>query len=107
MAAPGSIAYKKWYDANKSTQAERVLRRKKELRLWFDALKAELSCERCGENHPACLDFHHRDPTTKDSSLADVIFRKGWGKARILAEVEKCDVLCANCHRKEHFASKA
>lgn len=57
-------------------------------------------CIRCGEKDPACLDFHHRDGgTTKDGDIA-TLRRFGW--ARLRAEIAKCDVLCANCHRKHH-----
>jgi hypothetical protein len=57
---------------------------------------------RCGESHPATLDFHHRDPNEKDFLLSSAA-RNGWGKERILREIEKCDVICSNCHRKEHW----
>lgn len=66
----------------------------------FAAWKAGLKCERCGEDHPACIDLHHRDPRDKDFSLSDMAEKYGW--ARMLAEIAKCEVLCANCHRKEH-----
>ena len=63
-------------------------------------LDARLSgCMYCGEKHPACLDFHHRDRTTKEGHIGE--FRK-FGLQRVLAEIAKCDVLCANCHRKHH-----
>ena len=63
--------------------------------------KATLACK-CGETHPACLEFHHRDPATKKFNVAHgAASSKAW--ATIQAEIEKCDVLCANCHRKEHF----
>lgn len=60
---------------------------------------AKQACSRCPESHPACLDFHHRDPETKSFALS-----RGHehSRAAILAEIAKCDVLCANCHRKEH-----
>lgn len=56
-------------------------------------------CGRCDEKHPACLDFHHRDRTTKEGHIGE--FRR-FGMKRLLAEIAKCDVLCANCHRKLH-----
>jgi hypothetical protein len=56
-------------------------------------------CIRCGEVHPACLDFHHRNPEEKEGHIGE--FRK-FGMKRLLAEIAKCDVLCANCHRKFH-----
>ena len=56
-------------------------------------------CIRCGEKHIACLDFHHRDPTEKDLEVANL----STSRARLLTEIAKCDVLCANCHRKLHW----
>ena len=56
-------------------------------------------CKTCDEKDPACLDFHHRDPNTKEGHIGE--FRK-FGMKRLLAEIAKCDVLCANCHRKHH-----
>jgi hypothetical protein len=58
-------------------------------------------CARCGEDHPACIVFHHRDPSEKEISIADAM-RLGYGRTRILAEIAKCEVLCANCHTKHH-----
>ena len=58
-------------------------------------------CVRCGENDPVTLEFHHRVP------------RKGGGEGVssmshrtleiIKAEIDRCDVLCANCHTKVHY----
>lgn len=56
-------------------------------------------CITCGELDPACLDFHHRDPSTKEGHIGE--FRK-FGLDRLFAEIAKCDVLCSNCHRKHH-----
>ncbi|MEL0011655.1 MAG: HNH endonuclease, partial [Bacteroidota bacterium] len=59
-------------------------------------------CEMCGESHPAALDFHHRDPSEKDTNLASVV-GMGWSRDRIIREINKCDVICSNCHRKLHW----
>jgi len=57
-------------------------------------------CVRCGESDLACLDFHHRDGgITKEGHIG---FIRRFSVERILAEIVKCDVLCANCHRKHH-----
>ncbi len=63
--------------------------------------KSKLSCCKCGENHPACLHFHHRDKSTKSFSISDSIRR--FSLEKIIAEIAKCDVLCANCHAKLHY----
>jgi len=79
-----------------------VERRKKEMKAWFYSLKSDLKCRECGESHIACLDFHHLNREDKKFDLGNC-WNKGWSKERILAEVAKCDVLCSNCHRKEHW----
>ena len=56
-------------------------------------------CAKCGENDPSCLDFHHRDPDTKEGDIGKI---RRYSMKRLLAEIAKCDVLCANCHRKHH-----
>jgi hypothetical protein len=58
-----------WYGNNAAIQIERNRQRRKKIRSWFRELKATLKCAKCGENHPATLDFHHDDPQTKDLSL--------------------------------------
>ncbi len=68
---------------------------------WFRGFKKTLKCEQCGENRSPCLDFHHTDPTTKDHGISDIA-RGRKSQKRVLAEVAKCIVLCANCHRVLH-----
>lgn len=92
---------RRWYAANKEKHLALVAKNNAKKREWWPAFKASLFCTRCGENHPACLDFHHRDPVEKDFAVHQAI-RRRWGQARVLAEIAKCDVLCANCHRKLH-----
>lgn len=72
------------------------------MRAFYNQLKENLECARCGENHPATLQFHHRDPQKKDFNLSESI-RQGYSAERIKREVAKCTVLCANCHAKEHY----
>ena len=61
---------------------------------------AKTACVRCGESDPICLDFHHRDEGTKHLAIAAAV--RKWPLKRVMQEIEKCDILCANCHRKLH-----
>jgi len=65
--------------------------------LMLREIKLEKGCKICGyKEHWAALDFHHRNEKTKSFNVAE---RKDLGQGRLLDEVKKCDVLCANCHR--------
>jgi hypothetical protein len=56
-------------------------------------------CVRCGYNKCiSALEFHHRDPSKKDFGIAKSGNCVAWEK--ILVELDKCDLLCANCHRE-------
>lgn len=59
-------------------------------------------CQKCnGEFHPSVFEFHHRDPEGKDMSWTKM---KLVSKSKRKAELDKCDLLCANCHRLTHWA---
>ena len=73
---------------------------------WFAQFKEQLACNRCGENHPACLQFHHTDPSRKEISVALAVHR-AWSPKSILDEAAKCEVLCVNCHAKHHARERA
>jgi hypothetical protein len=55
-------------------------------------------CVDCGETDIVVLDFDHRDPATKSHNVVVLATQKPW--ARVLAEIAKCEVRCANCHRR-------
>lgn len=61
--------------------------------------KLEHPCTCCGEDEPAVLEFHHLDPNEKDFQISDGQFKK-W--EAVMTEINKCAVLCANCHKKVH-----
>ena len=57
-------------------------------------------CVRCGfDKHPAALEFHHKDSSTKRFEIGGV-WNKAWKS--IEEEIMKCEILCSNCHRIEH-----
>lgn len=56
-------------------------------------------CIDCGETDPIVLEFDHRDGSEKISAVATMLGHNcGWEK--IKTEIDKCDVRCANCHRR-------
>jgi hypothetical protein len=67
-------------------------------RLAYEYLETH-PCVDCGETDLAVLDFDHRDRSTKESTIAALI-RKGSVDA-LAAEIAKCDVRCANDHRRK------
>ena len=54
-----------WYQRNKARHIAYVRNRDHRIEAWLKEYKDTLRCETCGENHPACLDFHHVDPGEK------------------------------------------
>jgi hypothetical protein len=61
-------------------------------------------CVRCGyDKHPAALQFHHTNPEEKSANWGK-LKSKSWKK--ITEEIDKCILLCANCHAIEHSVSK-
>lgn len=48
-----------------------------------------------------CLQFHHTDPTEKEIEIGN-LGSMGWGLARMQKEIDKCVIVCANCHFKIH-----
>lgn len=76
--------------------------RREKIRDWMRAYKSTLACVKCGEDHPATIDFHHRDPTTKTAEVS-WLYSQAAGVKTLLAEIKKCDPLCSNCHRKLHY----
>lgn len=97
----GRAYQRRWYHANKEKRRGTRERNKQRIRTWFDALKLTLRCGQCGESHPACLAFHHRDGRTKLVTVAGAVGRQ-WSLVRIKREIAKCDVLCMNCHLLTH-----
>jgi hypothetical protein len=69
---------------------------------WLKDIKRQSACSRCPENDPRCLDFHHRNHEEKSFCVGAGPNRR-YSRERILEEIAKCDILCANCHRKETF----
>jgi hypothetical protein len=60
-------------------------------------------CTKCGVCDLRVLQFHHRDPALKSFAISDIFYRpKDYSDEQIKAELDKCDLLCANCHITHH-----
>lgn len=68
-------------------------------REWVNSIKSKLKCSICGEDRIWCLDFHHVNPDEKEGEISHLIDSPN----KLKIELEKCIVLCANCHRDIHY----
>jgi hypothetical protein len=93
------------YEANPQAKYVSALERKYRLRLLMRQEKEGKSCVRCGFDDTRALDFHHRDANLKEISVSRM-WHTGWSIERIRAEIAKCDILCANCHRVLHAEAR-
>lgn len=63
-------------------------------------IQYEVGCERCGTK-TGSFQFHHRDPSTKEFGILGNITKP---LKPLIAEIEKCDILCVDCHKYIHRA---
>lgn len=75
-------------------------RREKEAKEYAWDIKETKGCSECKENDPACLVFHHLDPSKKRASIHKLY---KYGVNAVKKEITKCKLLCANCHMKFHY----
>ena len=88
-----------------SPELERKRRYWRSQLLMLERLK-QRPCADCGGSFAGCaMDFDHRDPAQKLYTVSRMVGRAG--TARIMAEVAKCDIVCANCHRDRTFRRRA
>ena len=76
----------------------------KEKNLFIVNKAKERGCQKCGEKRPYLMEFHHRNPDEKANTIAHMI--KSSSQEKLILELNKCIVLCANCHREFHFFEK-
>lgn len=94
-----SKKYRNLHYKNSSQLKLNIRRRAKDTRLSnrqfiYDYLK-DKKCVDCGNNNPVVLQFDHRDQNLKCYSIANM---RNFSLSKILTEIEKCDIRCANCH---------
>lgn len=87
------------YEQHKASEARRYAR----LRMKYRALKEGKPCVDCGGVFPPeCMDYDHRDKTTKSFNIAKSLLMS---EAKITEEIAKCDLVCANCHRIRTYSA--
>ena len=84
------------YQANKAAVYAKVVERRRMLtdKVW--EYKSNSKCHDCGERNPIVLEFDHLGDKSFNVSEMPT---QGYSWERILQEIKKCDVVCANCHR--------
>ena len=96
-----AVYQRKHYLANQDYYKNKREARRQRLIVRYADLKQTWCCTICQEDDDATFDLHHYDPSKKGSEIRRMI-SLGVSWNRIVAEVEKCVCLCANCHRKVH-----
>lgn len=98
--------HKKWYQKNKSWRKQQLDRynanRRKEFRDKVSKILLDNGCFVCG--YKKCytsLCFHHIDPKMKLHAVSDML-STGMSWQKIQEEINKCTILCANCHGEVH-----
>lgn len=87
---------RRWRKLYPEKHAAENARRSARHQKWITDFKLTKPCA-CGETDPVALDFHHIIPRNGQPPFSFAV-----SLTRIKAEVEKCIVICANCHRKGH-----
>lgn len=76
--------------------------RKDDLKEFVLNIKKNGLCLKCGFSDYRALQFHHISKEDKQEAISNMV-KNGFSKEKILNEISKCILLCANCHQIEHF----
>ena len=107
---PCRRAYDREYHANRSDSEKlrkaslQTQRYKKNLQ-WVRDVKAQKRCVDCGTRDYRVLHFDHLPEYEKVISIADAL-RRGYSQKKIMDEMAKCEVVCANCHSIRVFEER-
>lgn len=89
-------AVKKHYEANKQYYLDKNKKATAARVEYLVELREKTPCMDCGKNFPYyIMDFDHRE--AKPEKRVTTLVGSSW--KRMLEEIEKCDIVCANCHR--------
>jgi hypothetical protein len=95
-----------WYRNNKAKRQAKVKADRLDYVAWLDSLKEGIPCADCGIDYPPYVkEWDHLPGAEKALVVADTR-RAAFSKERILAEIAKCELVCANCHRERTFGQR-
>ena len=98
------LLIKNHYNKNKQYYLKKAKRRNQEIKIdivnYIQGYLSKRSCIDCGESDIAVLEFDHRNRSNKFKAVSTLI-RHGYPMNIIRREITKCDVRCANCHRRK------
>jgi len=72
----------------------------------ISTLKGASGCMRCKIKDPRVLEFHHLDTKKKEFNIADYYYSH-FSFEKLNAEIAKCVIICANCHRILHAEERS
>lgn len=99
--AAGRRHYAKHKQSVRAKVTKRTREHRKNLRKFIIEFKTGKPCMDCGKSFPPCaMDFDHQ--ADKVASIANAVAR-GFSIERLLVEIKKCELVCANCHRVRTF----
>lgn len=91
-------AEKRWRDKHQASLSDKRRRKLERMKAWIKERKS-VPCVDCGNEYPYyVMDFDHRPDEVKVADVNRLVQSRNW--ARVMVEVEKCDVVCSNCHRE-------
>lgn len=86
----------------KACHTEQGTSRRWATRDFINSLKSGKPCTDCGGSFPPhCMDYDHRDGS--QNKIKDVAAMKTFSRDNVIREIEKCDLVCANCHRERTY----
>jgi hypothetical protein len=90
-----------WHQANRDRRMplirDRKRKHKSEMLAWIRELKEGSPCVDCHRHYPYYVMQYDHISDNKEVNIANVASR-AWSKERIRSEIDKCDLVCANCH---------
>lgn len=92
------------YERNRQSWAEKRAAQRAHLLALVNDLK-NAPCVDCGVRYPPyVMDFDHRDPNTKYRTVSQLLSHGS--ERRVVEEIDKCDLVCSNCHRERTHGSR-